>query len=67
MVEGLFLLVVLLVGVGAPLVLYALVRDERERDRETVGGWDEAERAARQDDETAADDRVEGNSWDRRD
>lgn len=50
MAEGAFLLLVLLVGVGAPLVLYALVREERERDRETVAGWNEAERAARKDD-----------------
>ena len=46
-VSGLFVLLLLVFGVGAPLVLYALVRaehDQRERmDRE------EAERTVRQD------------------
>ena len=46
-VSALFAVVVLLVAVGAPLVLYALVRSEHDRgesmDRE------EAERAARRD------------------
>ncbi|GAB3416184.1 hypothetical protein GCM10027435_13130 [Haloparvum alkalitolerans] len=47
------LLIAVLLALVAPLVLYALVRDEHERDRETVDGWDEAERTARKDADAA--------------
>ncbi|UIO99316.1 hypothetical protein Hbl1158_12370 [Halobaculum sp. CBA1158] len=36
-------------AVIAPLVLYALVRDERERDADRVADRESAERAARRD------------------
>ncbi|WP_435147468.1 hypothetical protein [Halobaculum sp. P14] len=42
-------LLFVLLGVGAPLVLYALVREERRRDAETVSDRESAERAARRD------------------
>ncbi|MFD1600964.1 hypothetical protein [Halobellus rarus] len=47
MAEGAFLLVVLLVAVGAPLLLYVLVRAEHDQ-RSTMDRRD-AERAARRD------------------
>ena len=47
MAEGAFLLVVLLFAVGAPLVLYSLVRAEHDQ-RSTMDRRD-AERAARRD------------------
>ncbi|QLG61642.1 hypothetical protein [Halorarum salinum] len=47
--EGVFLLPFLAFAVGAPLVLYALVRDERKRDAENVTDRASAERAARRD------------------
>lgn len=48
---GVTLLVVLLVGLAAPLVLYWLVRAERERDADEVTDFASAERAARRDEE----------------
>jgi len=47
--EGAILLVFVLLALAAPLVLYVLVRDERERDAETVADREAAERAARRD------------------
>ena len=47
--EAAFLLLFLLFAVGAPLVLYALVRDERKRDATSVTDRASAERAARKD------------------
>jgi hypothetical protein len=44
-----FFVVFLLFAVGAPLVLYALVRDERKRDASNVTDRASAERAARRD------------------
>jgi len=48
---GVGLALFLLVGLGAPLVLYWLVRAERTRDAETVTDFDTAERVARRDEE----------------
>lgn len=42
-------LVLLLFALAAPLVLYVLVRDERERDAANVADREAAERAARRD------------------
>lgn len=48
---GVTLLVVLLVGLAAPLVLYWLVQAEREHDADEVTDFASAERAARRDEE----------------
>ncbi len=48
---GVTLLVVLLVGLAAPLVLYWLVRAEREHDADEITDFAAAERAARRDEE----------------
>jgi hypothetical protein len=48
---GITLLVVLLVGLAAPLVLYWLVQAEREHDADEVTDFASAERAARRDEE----------------
>jgi len=47
--EGAILLAFVLLALAAPLVLYVLVRDERERDAESVTDREAAERAARRD------------------
>ena len=47
--EAAFLMLSLALAVGAPLVLYALVRDERERDASNVTDRRSAERAAQKD------------------
>lgn len=47
--EGAFVLLFVLLALAAPLVLYGLVRRERERDAETVADRESAERAARRD------------------
>lgn len=44
---GVTLLVILLVGLAAPLVLYWLVQAEREHDTDEVTDFASAERAAR--------------------
>ena len=48
---GISFLVVLLVGLAAPLVLYWLVQAERGHDADEVTDFASAERAARRDEE----------------
>ncbi len=48
---GITLLVILLVGLAAPLVLHWLVRAEREHDADEITDFAAAERAARRDEE----------------
>ena len=48
---GVTLLVILLVGLAAPLVLYWLVQAEREHDADEVTDFASAKRAARRDEE----------------
>ncbi|QLG27550.1 hypothetical protein HUG10_08290 [Halorarum halophilum] len=47
--EAALLLLFLVFAIGAPLVLYAFVRDERKRDATNVTDRSSAERAARKD------------------
>ncbi|WP_201289588.1 hypothetical protein [Halobaculum saliterrae] len=46
---GVLFVLLLVLALAAPLVLYVLVRDERERDAANVADREAAERAARRD------------------